>query len=124
MNRFGDSMQNLRCSGASPERNDAADFYEERDRQESFRAQDEAREKAKPANYEDHLHEKRVTLLNRRDTWSLIANKAHLYSTAFDIVTCEYIKILGVRTVGVFTCVLRDGTTKDIGCEMLHDYGI
>lgn len=96
-------MENLRCSGASPERNDIADFYEERDRQESFRAREEA---------------------ERNRVWSLISNKAHLYSAAYCLETGEYIKVLGVRRVGVFACVLRDGTPKDIGCEMLHDYRV
>ena len=105
MNRFGNSMENLRCSGASPERNDIADFYEERDRQESFRARDEAK-------------------AERNRVWSLIQNKAHLYSTAYSLQTGEYIQILGVRTVGVFACLMRDGTEKDIGCEMLHDYRV
>ena len=63
-------------------------------------------------------------LEERNRTWQLIANKAHLYSTAYCLETGEYIEILGVRRVGVFACQLRDGTQKDFGCEMLHDYRV
>lgn len=137
-------MQNLRCSGVSPERNDIADFYEERDRQESFRARDEARERrerrdrlAKVGVYSDDVPHacdmcgpnqcedcQNKDLMERNRVWSLISNKAHLYSAAYCLETGEYIKVLGVRRVGVFACVLRDGTPKDIGCEMLHDYRV
>lgn len=58
----------------------------------------------------------------RLQAWEKIKGKAHLYTTAYSIWTHEYVKILGVRSVGVFVCQHCDGETIDYGCEDLEHY--
>jgi hypothetical protein len=55
-------------------------------------------------------------------TWQEIAGKAHLYETAYVKDGLDPVKILGLRTVGVFLCQHIDETMKDYGCEELTHY--
>lgn len=78
--------------------------------------------------YKDELETamvRKVQALQERDAaWQVIAASAHLYRVARVKTTGEYVRIVGLRKVGVFVCEHLPERSQDYGAEELNCYSI